>query len=202
MAYRPSLCSGLRILGHSWRSIQLIIIAYCDNSQILTRIARRYIYWYIAHKAMRNMPAFLCDLRKQATAGFDVVTKRRPTSQARERSARNASMACSVALNSYGRVSPIGRSAMITRRSFMMNSGIGLAAACAVLRVSPPIAGETFEVIRTDAEWKERLTPDQYAVLRQSATERPFTSPLLHEKRRGNFACVGCDLDLFSSTTK
>ena len=91
---------------------------------------------------------------------------------------------------------------MITRRSFMMNSGIGLAAACAVLRVSPPMAGETFQVIRTDAEWKERLTPDQYAVLRQSATERPFTSPLLHEKRRGNFACVGCDLDLFSSTTK
>jgi peptide-methionine (R)-S-oxide reductase len=39
-------------------------------------------------------------------------------------------------------------------------------------------------------------------VLRQSATERPFTSPLLHEKRSGNFACAGCDLDLFSSATK
>jgi methionine-R-sulfoxide reductase len=39
-------------------------------------------------------------------------------------------------------------------------------------------------------------------VLRKSATERPFTSALLHEERRGNFACVGCDLDLFSSTTK
>ena len=92
---------------------------------------------------------------------------------------------------------------MITRRSFTMNSGIGLAAAAgAVLRASPSMAAETFEVTRSDAEWKERLTPDQYAVLRQSATERPFTSPLLHEKRRGNFACAGCDLDLFSSTTK
>jgi peptide-methionine (R)-S-oxide reductase len=39
-------------------------------------------------------------------------------------------------------------------------------------------------------------------VLRKSATEHPFTSPLLHEERRGNFACAGCDLDLFSSTTK
>lgn len=92
---------------------------------------------------------------------------------------------------------------MMTRRLFMMNSGIGLAAAAgAVLQVSAPMAAETFEVTRSDADWKERLTPDQYAVLRQSATERPFTSPLLHEKRRGNFACAGCDLDLFSSTTK
>ena len=46
------------------------------------------------------------------------------------------------------------------------------------------------------------LTPDQYAVLRHEATERPFSSPLLHEERRGTFACAGCDLDLFSSTTK
>jgi peptide-methionine (R)-S-oxide reductase len=61
---------------------------------------------------------------------------------------------------------------------------------------------ETFAVIHTDDEWRKLLTPDQFAVLRMSGTERPFTSPLLHEKRRGNFACAGCDLDLFSSTTK
>ena len=92
---------------------------------------------------------------------------------------------------------------MITRRSFTLKGGIGLAmASAAMLRASAPVAAETFEVTRTDADWKGRLTPDQYAVLRQSATERPFTSPLLHEKRRGNFACVGCDLDLFSSATK
>jgi peptide-methionine (R)-S-oxide reductase len=63
-------------------------------------------------------------------------------------------------------------------------------------------AGESFEVARSDAEWRKLLTADQYAVLRQNGTERPFTSPLLHEKRRGNFACAGCDLELFSSTTK
>src|SRR5262249_6598091 len=62
--------------------------------------------------------------------------------------------------------------------------------------------GETFEVSHTDAEWHKLLTPDQFAVLRKSATERPYTSALLHEERRGNFSCVACDLDLFSSTTK
>ncbi|HEX7442191.1 MAG TPA: peptide-methionine (R)-S-oxide reductase MsrB [Caldimonas sp.] len=53
-----------------------------------------------------------------------------------------------------------------------------------------------------DAEWKKRLTPDQYAVLRQEGTERPGTSPLNHEKRKGRFHCAGCDLPLFSADTK
>lgn len=60
----------------------------------------------------------------------------------------------------------------------------------------------SFEITLTDAEWRKRLTPAQFAVLRQHDTERPFSSPLLHEKRRGDFACAGCDLPLFSSTTK
>ncbi len=68
-------------------------------------------------------------------------------------------------------------------------------------RAEPKAAG-IFEVTRSDAEWRKLLTPDQYAVLRQSGTERPFTSALLQEHRQGNFACAGCDLDLFSSTTK
>ena len=57
-------------------------------------------------------------------------------------------------------------------------------------------------IVRTDADWRSTLTPDQYAVLRKEGTERPFTSPLLHEERRGVFTCAGCDLALFSSTTK
>ena len=57
-------------------------------------------------------------------------------------------------------------------------------------------------VSHTDAEWRKLLTPEQYAVLRQAGTEVPFTSPLLHEARPGNFACAGCDLPLFSSKTK
>jgi peptide-methionine (R)-S-oxide reductase len=67
-----------------------------------------------------------------------------------------------------------------------------------------PIAmtDETFEVKRSDEEWKEQLTPTAYAVLRQHGTERAFTSPLNGEKRPGTFACAGCGQELFSSSDK
>jgi peptide-methionine (R)-S-oxide reductase len=84
-----------------------------------------------------------------------------------------------------------------------MGGVAGLAATCASSwRTAAAGAALTFEVTHTDAEWRKLLTPGQYAVLRHEATERPFTSPLLHENRSGTFACVGCQLDLFSSTTK
>jgi len=54
----------------------------------------------------------------------------------------------------------------------------------------------------TDAEWRKRLNPQQYEVLRKHGTERAGTSPLNHEKRKGTFACAACDLPLFSSDTK
>ena len=54
----------------------------------------------------------------------------------------------------------------------------------------------------SEAEWKKRLTRQQYAVLREAGTERPGSSPLNKEKRKGTFACAGCGLPLFSSTTK
>jgi len=54
----------------------------------------------------------------------------------------------------------------------------------------------------TDANWRKRLDPQQYDVLRKHGTERPGTSPLNHEKRKGTFACAACDLPLFSSDTK
>ena len=63
-------------------------------------------------------------------------------------------------------------------------------------------AEKTYEVTHTDAEWKKILTPDAYEVLRHEGTERPFTSPLLHEHHPGTFACDGCDLPLYSSKTK
>jgi peptide-methionine (R)-S-oxide reductase len=61
---------------------------------------------------------------------------------------------------------------------------------------------ETFEVTHTVEEWKKILTPTQFKVLREAATERPFTSALNDEHRHGIFRCAGCDLDLFSSATK
>ncbi len=93
---------------------------------------------------------------------------------------------------------------MVTTKRLLLTGGaIGLAGAIAALRwPGAPRAAETFEVSHTDAEWRTLLTPVQYSILRQSGTERPFTSPLLHEERRGDFACAGCELDLFSSTTK
>src|SRR5258708_6866105 len=91
---------------------------------------------------------------------------------------------------------------VMTRRRLLIDTAVGLAGASITPGWMVAARGETFEVTRTDAEWRKPLTPDQFAVLRMSATERPFTSTLLHEKRRGNFACAGCELDLFSSTTK
>ena len=54
----------------------------------------------------------------------------------------------------------------------------------------------------SDDEWKKRLAPEAYAVLRHEGTERAGTSPLNAEKRKGHFACAGCDLPLFTSDTK
>jgi peptide-methionine (R)-S-oxide reductase len=92
---------------------------------------------------------------------------------------------------------------MMTRRLLLSGGVIGLAAASSVLWwAAGSRASDAFQVTHSDADWRKLLTPDQYAVLRQSATERPFASSLLHEERRGIFACAGCDLDLFASSTK
>jgi len=89
----------------------------------------------------------------------------------------------------------------MTSRRIFLRSGAALALA-SILPCEARSAGGTFAVTHSDEEWRKLLTREQYSVLRQSGTEYPFTSPLLNEHRRGNFACAGCDLDLFSSTTK
>jgi len=93
---------------------------------------------------------------------------------------------------------------MISRRLFLSASAVALSAGAAsrLWRTAAAAEARKFEVTLTADEWRKRLTPDQFAVLRESATERAFTSPLLEEKRRGTFACAGCGLDLFSSATK
>jgi len=54
----------------------------------------------------------------------------------------------------------------------------------------------------SDAEWRKKLPGQSYDVLRHAATERPFTSPLLEEHRKGTFVCLGCDQKLYDSATK
>jgi peptide-methionine (R)-S-oxide reductase len=96
---------------------------------------------------------------------------------------------------------------MITRRKVAL-SALGLAALGATglgmlkWRGGADAATETFEVTHTPEEWRKILTPEQYAVLREQNTERPFSSRLNNEHRKGIFACAGCDLPLFSSETK
>jgi peptide-methionine (R)-S-oxide reductase len=58
------------------------------------------------------------------------------------------------------------------------------------------------EMPQTDEAWRERLTPEQYGVLRRQRTERPFSSPFLTDKRDGTFRCAGCGNPLFESGTK
>lgn len=63
-------------------------------------------------------------------------------------------------------------------------------------------AEEVFPVAKTEAEWREILSPEAFRVLRQHGTERPGTSRLNAEKRQGIFACAGCGTPLFDATTK
>jgi peptide-methionine (R)-S-oxide reductase len=88
------------------------------------------------------------------------------------------------------------------RRAFL---GIGGAAGVAVLLSgwqSSPAGAARFPLHRTPGEWRRILGPQRYAVLREGATERPFSSPLDKEHRRGTFVCAGCGRPLFSSATK
>ncbi len=64
------------------------------------------------------------------------------------------------------------------------------------------VSGKIEKIERTEQEWRSLLSPNQFAVLRKEATERPFSSPLNDEKRAGTFHCAGCDLPLYRSETK
>jgi peptide-methionine (R)-S-oxide reductase len=89
-------------------------------------------------------------------------------------------------------------------RRRLLAGATAVAAAAApllVLAKTDPFAGSPWRKL-TDAQWRRRLTPPSYDVLRRDGTERPFTSPLLNEHRVGIFACLGCGLPLFRSKWK
>ena len=81
------------------------------------------------------------------------------------------------------------------------------AAALAAIAAAPVATGEAAYASSpwrklSDAQWKKRLPPASYAVLRKASTERPYASPLNNEHRKGVFVCLGCDLPLFRSEWK
>lgn len=92
------------------------------------------------------------------------------------------------------------------RRDFLAGSAavLALAAGGALWRTLRPTAAvaETFEVTKTEAEWRALLSPEQFAILREQGTERAGTSALNEEKRKGMFHCAGCDLPVYSSEAK
>ena len=89
----------------------------------------------------------------------------------------------------------------ITRRQLLPSLGM-LAAAAGALSIARAKPSGKFEVTKTEEQWREILTPDQFDILRRQGTERAGASPLNREKRPGTFTCAGCDLPVYSSDTK
>lgn len=91
----------------------------------------------------------------------------------------------------------------IDRRSLLAGGAVGVLATMAGCS-GPAEAtdGGAFPVRYSEAQWRERLTPAEFRILRGHGTERPFSSPLDDEHRRGTFVCAGCNNRLFSSATK
>jgi len=82
------------------------------------------------------------------------------------------------------------------RRLFLLSGSAAMLASRAFA------AAETFEITRTDAEWRARLSEVEYLVMRQDETERAGSSPLNKETRSGIYSCKGCDLALYDASAK
>jgi peptide-methionine (R)-S-oxide reductase len=95
-----------------------------------------------------------------------------------------------------------GLAILAALRSTGRGALLGRAAAATPGGAATGASTSPFAVSHTDAEWHRLLTPAQYEILREAGTEHPYSSPLNDEHRRGQFACAGCGLALFSSDTK
>lgn len=88
------------------------------------------------------------------------------------------------------------------RRQFIAALGALFVAHRATAQAKPETPATIEKLKLSDEEWRKRLNPEQYAVLRHESTERPGSSPFNNEKRKGTFVCAGCDLPLFRSESK
>ncbi|MCC6592736.1 MAG: peptide-methionine (R)-S-oxide reductase MsrB [Xanthomonadales bacterium] len=92
------------------------------------------------------------------------------------------------------------------KRRTLLASALGLSTGGITMAIfgrdAPARDGEAFEFALSEEQWRARLSPQAYAVLREEATERAGSSPLNQEKRAGVFHCAGCDLPLFDASTK
>lgn len=89
---------------------------------------------------------------------------------------------------------------MISKRHFL--GAIAATAALTVTGIGKVMARTIEKLTLSNAEWRERLTREQFHILREEGTEPPHSSPLNNEKRDGTFHCAGCDLAVFDSSTK
>ncbi len=93
----------------------------------------------------------------------------------------------------------------MNRRQFIYTLGgvtLGPLAASRVFTSEQGAPMRSDKIERTEDEWRQLLTKEQFYVLRQEGTERPWTSPLNDEKRQGSFVCAACELPIFSADTK
>jgi peptide-methionine (R)-S-oxide reductase len=90
----------------------------------------------------------------------------------------------------------------LTRRAWLVGGGAVAVLAGLWWMQDEGVSAATFEVVKSDDEWRRILKAPAYKVLRQHGTERPYSSPLNLEKRKGTFHCAGCELPLFASDTK
>ena len=98
------------------------------------------------------------------------------------------------------------------KKRYFLQTGAALAGAVALFRYLPSLAKDettpqtasdkAFEVTKTETEWREVLTPEEFGVLRQAKTEPPFSSPLNKIYAAGTYSCAGCSLPLYSSEAK
>ncbi|MCB8837323.1 peptide-methionine (R)-S-oxide reductase MsrB [Aurantimonas sp. VKM B-3413] len=93
----------------------------------------------------------------------------------------------------------------MVRRDFLAASAAAVTAAIGgglFFRSATARAKESYPVSLSEEEWRKKLTPEQFAVLREEATERPFSSPLNNNKSSGLYVCAGCDTPVYSSEAK